>query len=336
MSLSEKLLVREVPFDESRLRKVAAVCQQFDSHPPFSDYTLLGKPSVLCLMSDKTLHNSTGSDFFCPNPLDIEWQITLGIALVNGNEAEMVIIPGHRKNGYGTYFLNEIRKRIPGDVKFWAHGAHPAALALAKRYGATEERVVCIMHLKNPRARVKSLLQSLSRMRWIEYAKRVLQKVAFLSRRGAVESVTYRCFRTGRGTKATRDEIEWLALNAEIFKDHPEYGKLTINDLRLCYSQPWFSRKRFILAIKNGKVAGYVWIKLNKHSRKGEIYSLGSTGGGLGSKLLERALDIMYRRGVELIFLYVDETNKKAINLYRKFNFAEVERDILFNVRGGR
>ncbi len=49
-------------------------------------------------------------------------------------------------------------------------------------------------------------------------------------------------------------------------------------------------------------------------------------GRGLGSLLLKNLLEEAYNRGLERATLEVAESNKKAINLYKKFGFKEAGR----------
>jgi len=53
---------------------------------------------------------------------------------------------------------------------------------------------------------------------------------------------------------------------------------------------------------------------------------------GLGAKLLERSAHYLKKAGCESYFLYVQEDNEPAINLYKKYGFETVTRSYQFNV----
>jgi len=75
-------------------------------------------------------------------------------------------------------------------------------------------------------------------------------------------------------------------------------------------------------------VIGYavLWCILDQ----GELANVAVTprlrGRGLGSHLLSQVLDLARERGIETLFLEVRASNAKALELYRRFGFADVGR----------
>lgn len=72
--------------------------------------------------------------------------------------------------------------------------------------------------------------------------------------------------------------------------------------------------------------AGFVLVR--EAASEAEILSIGVDPGarrsGLGWRLMQAAMREASHRGAEEMFLEVDETNKNAIALYKKLNFAKV------------
>lgn len=85
----------------------------------------------------------------------------------------------------------------------------------------------------------------------------------------------------------------------------------------------------FLIAEAEGKIIGFtrcIRSKLNRFKHKAEfgICILREYWGlGIGTKLLESALNWADTKGIEKITLTVVQTNKKAIGLYKKHGFTE-------------
>jgi ribosomal-protein-alanine N-acetyltransferase len=75
-------------------------------------------------------------------------------------------------------------------------------------------------------------------------------------------------------------------------------------------------------------VIGYavLWCVLDQ----GELANVAVTprlrGRGLGTRLLDRVLEVARARGVEMVFLEVRPSNERAVDLYRRFGFTDVGR----------
>jgi ribosomal-protein-alanine N-acetyltransferase len=126
-------------------------------------------------------------------------------------------------------------------------------------------------------------------------------------------------------------------------------GSLVVRPMRLAdvdavvqieteaFSSPW-KRETFagligrpgvellVMAEQGDDVLGYavLWCILDQ----GELANVAVTpdrrGRGLGSQLLRGVLDVAKERGVRQIFLEVRTSNTRAVDLYRRFGFADV------------
>jgi mycothiol synthase len=125
------------------------------------------------------------------------------------------------------------------------------------------------------------------------------------------------------------DADEWLALNNEIFIEHPDQGDWVMQDLTNRMAESWFDAGGFFLARKQGQIIGYCWTKIH-HDRVnegpiGEIYVLGVHptvhGLGLGKALTLTALHYFQSKEIKESMLYVDADNHAALILYKKLGF---------------
>ncbi|MCM1992191.1 GNAT family N-acetyltransferase [Oceanirhabdus seepicola] len=92
-----------------------------------------------------------------------------------------------------------------------------------------------------------------------------------------------------------------------------------------------FSKRYIITAYDKEEVVG-ILIGIPINERRLHIYSLHASaeyrGKGVGSDLLTRCINDMYKNDFEEISLDVHSDNKPAYNLYRKFNFLEIKDNI--------
>src|SRR3954453_22645243 len=124
-------------------------------------------------------------------------------------EPELVVAPGARRGGTGSALLDRL-EQLAGDrpLRFWAHGALPAATALATARGYARTRVLLQM-------------------------RRDLAGIDPDPRPALPDGVHVEAFRPGR------DERAWLRVNARAFASHPQQGSWTPEDLRLRQAEPW-------------------------------------------------------------------------------------------------
>jgi len=125
------------------------------------------------------------------------------------------------------------------------------------------------------------------------------------------------------------DAAEWLALNNQIFVEHPDQGDWVMQDLTNRMAESWFDSDGFYLAREKGQIIGFCWTKIH-HDRVnegpiGEIYVLGvdpaAHSSGLGKALTLTALNYFQNKGIKDSMLYVDADNHAALILYKKLGF---------------
>ena len=175
---------------------------------------------------------------------------------------ELVVAPTARGRGLGRLLLDAARDaaRGSGDAALvWAHGNLPAARALAASAGL---------------AALRELWQ-------------MTADLQPLSPPALPDDVAIRPFVVGQ------DEDAWLEVNARAFADHPEQGRMTLDDLRARQREPWFRADDLLLTERAGRLVGFAWLKVT--GDVGELYALGvdpdAQGGGLGRRLTAVALE---------------------------------------------
>lgn len=166
------------------------------------------------------------------------------------------------------------------------------------------------------------------------------------------------------------DEEAWLRVNARAFADHPEQGRLTLEDLRARQREPWFDPDGFLLAVTDTAVTAaavtadtavttgaadtdtdtepavghprddaagllaYAWTKVEPGSIEGELYVLGvdpdAQGRGLGRLLTAMTLDLLAARGLHRAVLYTEATNHAAVRTYTSAGFTVARSDVQY------
>jgi mycothiol synthase len=233
--------------------------------------------------------------------------------LVAGPSVELVVHPGHRKSGLGKELLSKSKEICGSKMRLWAHGDLSAAQKLAEENGF--ERIRTVIQMR------KSLADLHPQQ----------------------HNFQIRTFLPGI------DNEEWLALNNQLFKDHPEQGGWSIKDLQTRLAESWFDPAGFFVATENSKLIGFTWTKIHGgHSHKhedqaeqhdhdpiGEIYitAVATSGTGLGKVLTQTALAYLKANGLTTAMLYVDSDNQAALNLYKSLGFAESGQDVMYRVR---
>ena len=157
-----------------------------------------------------------------------------------GPTAEVVVAPGPRRQGVGGALLDALRMKVRRGEKparVWAHGALPAAAALAAKRGLEPVRELWVM--ARPLADVPP-------------------------GRPRPTAIRIAAFRPGI------DDEAWVEVNARAFAHHPEQGSMTVEDLRERMAEPWFDPEGFFLAWRGAKLAGFHWTKVHDHSAYGD------------------------------------------------------------------
>ncbi|UXZ57455.1 mycothiol synthase [Curtobacterium sp. Arg-1] len=253
--------------------------------PPFSDQTLVdvraGRASVL--------------------------SVDDGVAVVRDGELEMVVAQEARGRGIGTSLVTQALALGGGAAPrlAWAHGDHPAARALADRFGWRAVRT--LLQLRAPVADSE-----------VDVAADVELPDGF----------SLLTFRPG-----TDDETDWLALNAAAFAHHPEQGRMTLDDLHAREADAWFSGDDLLLLRDaSGQLAGSCWLKVEDGI--GEFYAVAVRpdlqGQRLGGVLMRAGTARLHGRGLTAAALYVEGDNEPALALYRRSGFTQHAIDVQY------
>lgn len=249
---------------------------------------------------------------------------------VQGASAEILVEPGHRRQGVGRTIITALDDLTAGGrLRLWAHGEQPGARELAESLGFRKNRVLWQMR--------RSLL-------------------AALPRPVVPAGIAIRSF------DPQQDPDAWVQLNAQAFAGHPEQGSWTRTDLDLRMSEPWFDPTGFLLATQEetGELVGFHWTKVHgfdpadghahahgdshghthsqgqshAHEPIGEVYVVGVRpdyrGSGLGRALTILGLEHLRGLGLAQAMLYVDAGNTRAIRLYEGLGFARWDTDVMY------
>jgi mycothiol synthase len=227
-------------------------------------------------------------------------------------EAEFVVDPLERHHGLGNRMMIEMLREAHGTVRIWAHGDHPDARALARRYDFEPARELLQLRAEVPAGEV-----SIHSLR--EHSTHIDH------------------FRVGT------DDAEWLAVNARAFATHPEQGSLTQADLDARIAESWFDANNFLVARDDaGAMMGFCWLKVESgevstSSTIGEFYAVGvhpkHQGLGLGRALVQAGLNRLAELGIRTASLYVEADNVAAVKLYRSFGFTDHSIDIQYELK---
>ncbi|TDQ05437.1 mycothiol synthase [Labedaea rhizosphaerae] len=206
---------------------------------------------------------------------------------------ELLVHPEHRRAGHGGELVSAVLEHIDGPARFWSHANHPAAAALATRFGLRKVRELLKMRAE---------VQDWPEPKW-------------------PEGVHVRTFRPGA------DEAGMVAVNARAFDWHPEQGRLTVSDVVATEREAWFDPEGFFLAVDDqDEPVGFHWTKIHPDG-VGEVYVVGvdpaAQGGGLGRALTAVGLRHLRAAGAPAVILYVESDNKAALRLYRALGFVE-------------
>lgn len=319
-------ILRGAPTGEQfdALTDLARSAEQADGNPPFSEQTLIELQQA-----------ADGADAQAGEaPLRIAYAWTrdgerllagAGIVVVGDgghsedatpDVVELVVRPSFRQCGIGTQLSAAL---LAGPLsaqtgrlrRAWAHGEHDAVTSLSERFGWAPIRELWRMRLTTPEDVPAAQLP---------------------------DSVTIRSFEPGR------DDEDWLMANAAAFADHPEQGRLTMEDLHSRMAEDWFDPAGLLLAEEDGELLGFHWTKVHpkdpaegRDEALGEVYVVGvvpeAQGRGLGKALTLAGIDHLHRRGLRAIMLYVDADNTAAVELYRRLGFTRWDVDIMYAPR---
>ena len=224
-----------------------------------------------------------------------------GFAWLRDGALDLVVAPSSRGRGLGG-LLAAAAVPPSGRLTAWSHGNHPAAAALAPRFGLRRVRDLWVM-------------------------RRPLSDLPPLADLRTDPSVDVRAFRVGA------DEDAFLAVNAAAFAHHPEQGGMTRADLDARVAEPWFDPEGFFLAWRGDELLGYHWTKVHAEPAGdfGEVYVVGiaptAQGEGLGRLLTLTGLHHLAGRGLPQVILYVESDNAPAVAVYERLGFTHAASD---------
>lgn len=249
-----------------------------------------------------------------------------------GATAELVVHPDHRGRGIGTALLTAVLEREP-EVAVWAHGALPAAVALAASLGLTRTRELLKMRR---RAADGPALPDPRPIEGIELG--TLAEAEGVSEAGP----------EGGGRWPGFDaRAEFLRVNNAAFYWHPEQGGWTREQLDERLGVDWVDPAAVFLAVDvsgdEPRLAGFHWTKTVAEPGdpvEGEVYVVAvdpaDQGRGLGGVLTARGVAHLEGPvGAESVVLYVEGDNRPAIRTYEKLGFVVDLTDVTFGRVGG-
>lgn len=222
---------------------------------------------------------------------------------------ELVVEPNHRRRGIGSALLKQVidhaNVQHATSLDLWAYNDSEASRYLARSFSLSPQRKLLHMHRHSGEPPVLP----------------------------APHSASIRPIRTG-------EEETLLALNNRIFEDHPENGSWTMEDLKARQTQTWFDAADVLMLEEAGALAGFCWLKIEERGeegRVGEIYVIGTApefrGAGLGRYLLSAGLQHLSQRAVDIVAVYVDQSNDAAVSLYESFEFHHHHVDVMYSLQ---
>ena len=286
-------------------RGIIAAAERVDGRPPVSDQAIL-----------EAAQGKRELRVWRERPGDPASEAIAAGILSTGDAAELdlVVAPAFRGRGVGTAALSELLAGAGGDVLAWSHGENPAADALLGRAGF---------------APVRTLLQ-------LELDPALLPGSNGDDARDPLRIPTPAGLELRAFNPASESDAgAWVRANAAAFADHPEQGRITLDDFALMRAEPWFDPADLILLAETDtapgtdpEIAGSTWVKTVRGDDgvETELYAVGVRpergGQGLGRLLLDVTLARMAQHDPERVTLYVDGENTRAVDLYERAGFT--------------
>lgn len=244
--------------------------------------------------------------------------------------AEMVIAPSHRGQGFGTCLYRHLRELVGTSLQVWAHGQLPAARTIAEKHQLQIVRHLLVMSLTGAG----------------------LQKSA---EPGAAPARFVAADYTESVDRFGADHVEnsWVEANNQAFSWHPEQGGWDRDRLHRAMEAEWFDPQDVILlwdndaavgVDKHPALAGFHWTKWHGAAEDsaeaaGEVYviALASAyqGRGLSGHLLRLGIKQMVNKGATEVILYVEKDNESAVRVYEKSGFDIAENHMVYAANSG-
>ncbi|MGC4110469.1 MAG: mycothiol synthase [Nocardioides sp.] len=220
------------------------------------------------------------------------WAAPDGFAFLRGRDLDVAVAPRARGEGVGRALSEAALAEAPRELTAWSHADHPAAAALARRFGFERTRELWVMTREAGPVDVPD-----------------------------VEGVTIRGYR-----ESDADEV--LRVNAAAFAHHPEQGSMDAAGLAERMAQPWFDPAGLLVADSGGpdhRLLAFHWTKQHD-AEHGEVYVVAvdpaAQGRGLGGAVTAAGLAHFASLGVHRVLLYVESDNAAAIATYTRLGFA--------------
>ena len=316
-------------FFAGQFHRIAGTAAQVDGYRPFNEQAMFdlasGSRTALLIAAEDVGLGAMGRE-------EAIGGAVVGAAIVGLGELDLVIQPASRGLGHARAALEEMLVDAPAGLTAWSHGDHPAARALANRYGFDNVRTLLQLCTALPFAGTTAAVDGPE------------QATSSASQQTSTGPATIEAFRPGI------DDAEWVALNALVFADHPEQGSLTAVGLAARAAEPWFNPGDFLIARDRAslRMIGFNWLKIEGGSQSnddndsdsdsddviGEIYVIGvhpdAAGHGLGRTLMLAGLERLRERGCTSAELYVEAESASAVHLYRSLGFIDRTIDVQY------
>lgn len=225
--------------------------------------------------------------------------------------AELMTSPEHRRTGVGSQLWKLAQEAAATSV--WAHGNLPAAQGFAEHLKLAATRR--LQRMQRPLTRLDQRDPDLPE--WV--------RVSSFAEDPRVDAV--------------------LTLNSRAFADHPEQGRMTLDDFTARTAADWFDPAGLLLLFDahTGPSAGPIAFHWTKRTRSepefGEVYVVGVDpayqGRGLASPLTDLGLAHLARQGSQIAELYVDADNVAAVRTYESAGFDVVSTDVMYALSSG-
>lgn len=275
---------------------IAHRAESVDGYPPFNDQMIIDMKSGSATIGVLRVDG-----------------VPVAVSARCGDTLELVTDPPARRRGMGRQLARASIDQSFADgrarVNAWAHGTSTAASTLAAQLGMSAVREIHRLGISPADARTTPALPA-----------------------GTILTTF---------TPGEQGENEWIDLNRAAFVGHPEQSSLTKQDFLDRMQEAWFAADGILISRDaHGESTGYCWTKITPANHGigsvGEIYALGvrpeQSGRGIGKALLDAGLEYLCAHGVTDIILYVDGTNVRALELYKRRGFTKRSTDTQFIV----
>ncbi len=293
--LAVRALSAGAPDERATAQEIAHACERRDEHPCFGDavWRDIDEPGAASRGFVATSGGATIGYARAMTRVDDDTALDVALA----------VLPEHRDGDAPLVLLDETLRYATSihahHVSLWVFGADLDSDALALAAGLTAERELWQMRVPLPLASTPD---------W-------------------PAGIRVRSFVSGA------DDEAWLAVNNAAFAADPDQGDWTAGTLAGRIAEPWFDPEGFLVADRDGAMAGFCWTKVHPAAPPheplalGEIYVIGvdpaHQGLGLGRALTMAGLDHLHRaRAVDVGMLFVDAANTAAVSLYRALGFV--------------